>query len=91
MIGDDNKKIMTRKRFETFRKKYESYKEIYDKNSKHQKFANWFFEKKLLGYSYSHIIADIFKDGAENRFTNSLQFSSTDNNEFVKEIGRAHV
>ena len=86
-IGDDNKKIMTPKRFETFKKKYESYKEIYDKNSKHQKFANWFFEKKLLGYSYSHIIADIFKDGAENRFTNSLQFSSIDNNEFVKVVG----
>jgi DNA polymerase III alpha subunit len=87
LIGEDGKRIMTDKRFETFKKKYASYREIYDKNSKHQKFANWFFEKKLLGYSYSHIIRDIFKDEANNRFTNTLEFTSIDNNETVKMVG----
>jgi DNA polymerase-3 subunit alpha len=87
MIGDDNKKIMTDKRFETFKKKYQSYKEIYDKNAKHQKFANWFFEKKLLGYSYSHKIREIFKDGDENNFANTLEFRSTENNSQIKIVG----
>jgi DNA polymerase-3 subunit alpha len=87
MIGDDNKKIMTEKRFETFKKKYEPYKEIFEKNVKHQKFANWFFEKKLLGYSYSHKIREIFKDGNENSFANTLEFKSTENNSQVKIVG----
>jgi len=87
LIGEDGKRVMTDKRFETFKKKYVSYREIYDKNAKHQKFANWFFEKKLLGYSYSHIIRDIFKDADDNRFTNTLEFSSMDNNEVVKVVG----
>jgi DNA polymerase-3 subunit alpha len=77
MIGDDNKKIMTPKRFETFKKKYEPYKEIYEKNIKHHKFANWFFEKKLLGYSYSYNIRDIFKDSDDKRFTSSLELKTT--------------
>jgi DNA polymerase III alpha subunit len=87
LIGEDGKRIMTDKRFETFKKKYAAYREIYDKNAKHQKFANWFFEKKLLGYSYSHIIRDIFKDSDNNRFTNTLEFTSLDNNETVKLVG----
>jgi DNA polymerase-3 subunit alpha len=87
MIGDDNKKIMTPKRFETFKKKYEPYKEIYEKNIKHHKFANWFFEKKLLGYSYSYNIRDIFKDSDDKRFTSSLEFKAIENNSNVRVVG----
>jgi DNA polymerase-3 subunit alpha len=87
MIGDDNKKIMTPKRFETFKKKYEPYKEIYEKNIKHHKFANWFFEKKLLGYSYSYNIRDIFKDSDDKRFTSSLEFRATENNSNIRIVG----
>jgi DNA polymerase-3 subunit alpha len=87
MIGDDNKKIMSEKRFETFKKKYNPYKEIYEKNIKHEKFANWYFEKKLLGYSYSYNIRDIFKDNQDNRFTSTLEFSSTENNTNLRVVG----
>ena len=87
MIGDDNKKIMTPKRFETFKKKYEPYKEIYEKNIKHHKFANWFFEKKLLGYSYSYNIRDIFKDSDDKRFTSSLEFRAAENNSNIRVVG----
>ena len=87
LIGDDNKKIMSEKRFETFKKKYAPYKEIYEKNIKHEKFANWFFEKKLLGYSYSNNIRDIFKDNQDNRFTSTLEFNSTENNSHVRVVG----
>ena len=87
MIGDDNKRIMTEKRFETFKKKYAPYKEIYEKNAGHEKFANWFFEKKLLGYSYSHNVREIFKDANDSRFTSSLDFKSTENNSSVRVVG----
>ena len=58
-VGDDNRKIMTQKRFTTFQKKYEPYRKIFDMNNRHIKYANWFFEEKLLGYSYSHTIRDV--------------------------------
>ena len=60
MVGDDNRKMFTEKRFGTFRKKFDPYKEIYGMNSKHIKYANWYFEEKLLGYSYSHNIRQVF-------------------------------
>jgi DNA polymerase-3 subunit alpha len=60
MVGDDNRQMFTEKRFGTFRKKFNPYKEIYGMNSKHIKYANWYFEEKLLGYSYSHNIRQVF-------------------------------
>ena len=60
MVGDDNRKMFTEKRFGTFRKKFDPYKEIYGMNSKHIKYANWYFEEKLLGYSYSYNIRQVF-------------------------------
>ena len=53
LIADDGKPIMKPSRFQTFKKKYSSYRGIYDKNKNHLKFANWFFERKYLGYSHS--------------------------------------
>tara|TARA_R100001230_G_C5542815_1_gene72944 strand:- start:105 stop:539 length:435 start_codon:yes stop_codon:yes gene_type:complete len=29
-------------------------------NKEHTKYANWYFEEKLLGYSYSHNIREVF-------------------------------
>jgi DNA polymerase-3 subunit alpha len=87
LIGDDNKKIMSEKRFETFKKKYTPYKEIYEKNVQHEKFANWYFEKKLLGYSYSYNIREIFKDNEDNRFTSTLEFNSSENNSNLRVVG----
>ena len=52
---------MGEKRFSTFKKKYEPYKEIYEKNKKYEKFANWYFETKLLGYSYTTTLKSVFK------------------------------
>ena len=60
MVGDDNRKIFADKRFETFRKKFQPYKDIYEMNKEHIKYANWFFEEKLLGYSYSYNIRQVF-------------------------------
>lgn len=61
MIGDDNKKIFRDTRIETLKKKWEPYKEICRLNKHSIKYANWYFETKLLGYSYSYTIRDIFK------------------------------
>ena len=65
MVGDDNRVIFKDKRFETFKKKYQPYKKIYEMNKVHNKYANWYFEEKLLGYSYSYNIREIFTYGED--------------------------
>lgn len=80
-MGDDNKLLMKPSRFETFKKKYLPYKNIYELNRKSIRYANWFFEKQLLGYSYSYNIREIFEH--QEDFMNSRQ---------VQEAGeRAHI
>lgn len=73
MVGDDNRKLFAEKRFETFKKKYKPYKEIYEMNKEHIKYANWYFEEKLLGYSYSYNIRDIFSYGDDFYSADSIK------------------
>lgn len=58
--GDDGKPLIKESRYGTIKKKYLPQKEIYYKNSKNQKFANWYFERSLLGFSYSTRLKDVF-------------------------------
>lgn len=51
-------------RFETIQKKYLPLKEIYEKNSKYSRLCNFFYERSLIGYSYSTNLFEIFKDQA---------------------------
>ena len=87
LIGDDNKRIFSDKRFNTFKTKYQPYKEIYEKNHKHLKFANWFFETKLLGYSYSHNVREVFKNEIEGSLISSNDISSLEENQTVRFVG----
>jgi DNA-directed DNA polymerase III PolC len=85
LIADDNKPIMKPSRFQTFKKKYEGYKSIYEKNKQHLEFANWFFERKYLGYSHSTEIKKVFQN-SENLY-NSLELKSVPENDRVKFVG----
>ena len=77
---------MKESRTETFLKKYRPYKNIYDKNKSFEKFANWYFENQLLGYSYTHTLRDVFKNEAGN-LMNCYEVCSTETNEGVKFVG----
>lgn len=85
LVADDGKPIMKPSRFETFKKKYSGYKEIYEKNKEHLEFANWFFERKYLGYSHSTEIKKVFQN-SDNLY-NSLELKSIPNNDRVKFVG----
>lgn len=74
-IGDDGKPLIKESRYKTLKKKYDPYKKIYYKNSKSQKFANWYFEKQLLGFSYSSKLSEVFAHD-QNKPNNSLHFKS---------------
>lgn len=63
---DKGKVIIKNSRLETIKNKYKPYLDIYNQNSKSESFANWFYEKKLLGYTYERRLRDIFSEKREN-------------------------
>jgi DNA polymerase III alpha subunit len=79
LVGDDGKPLMKESRFKTFKKKYDIYKEIYDKNKNCQNFANWYFETELLGYSHSSSLKACFIDAYDSlRDSRDLQVMHTE-------------
>ena len=85
LLADDNRRLMSDSRFVTFKKKYSKYKEIWEKNRLYEDFANWFFEKKLLGYSYSVKLKTVFS--REKPLMNSYEVQASENNERVYMVG----
>jgi len=59
---EDGKVYIKGSRFETIKRKYTPYKEIYNQNSKSESLANWYYEKKLLGYSHANSLRKVFKE-----------------------------
>lgn len=47
-------------RLVTLKKKSEPYKQIFEQNKKSESFANWYYEKSLLGYTHNKTLKDIF-------------------------------
>ena len=84
-VGDDGRPLIKESRYQTLKKKYDPYKKIYYKNSKSQKFANWYFEKQLLGFSYSAELSQVF-DHAKDKPHNSIYFKSLEPRESSKYI-----
>lgn len=56
-------------RFETIKKKYAPYKDIYLQNSRNERLANYYYEKRVLGYSYSEQLRDIFSEYVDGLMT----------------------
>lgn len=47
-------------RLETIKNRSAPYKKIYQTNRAYESFANWYYEKTLLGYTYGKTLRDIF-------------------------------
>jgi DNA polymerase-3 subunit alpha len=88
LVADDGRPLMKDSRFITFKKMYDKYKKIYEQNVQYEKFANWFFEKKLLGYSYSCRLKDVFQNEL-GTIKDSSHYRSMENGERAKFIGVA--
>jgi len=63
---EKNSKIIKDQRLNTIKTKYEPYLQIYNQNSKSESFANWYYEKKLLGYTYEKTLNNIFSEKRAN-------------------------
>lgn len=85
--ADDGRVLFAERRFNTFKKKYTPYKKIYEQNTSHIKYANWHFEEKLLGYSYSHNIRDIFSAGDSVSFHTSEDIANSSARRRIKFVG----
>jgi hypothetical protein len=59
---EKGKPIIRDSRYETIKKNYQPYLEIYNKNKSSENFANWYYEKMLLGYTYNKTLKDIFSE-----------------------------
>jgi DNA-directed DNA polymerase III PolC len=63
---EKNHVIIKDTRLNTIKNRYEPYLQIYNQNSKSEGFANWYYEKRLLGYTYNKSLKDIFSAKREN-------------------------
>lgn len=56
------KPFLKESRLKTIRKNFLPYKKIFKQNSKNEKLCSYFWEKTLIGYSYSFNLVDILRD-----------------------------
>ena len=84
--GDDSKPVIKDSRIGTIKKKAAPYKQIYELNSKSESFANWYYEKKLLGYTYGITLRDIWSRHKHN-LMNIVLIPDLDDNDAVCFIG----
>lgn len=82
-----NKKQIKESRFETFKKKYMPYRQIFELNSRNVALTNYFYEKNCLGFSYSENLTSIFKEGNNNFITIRNAFETKEDNDRVLIIG----
>lgn len=87
--GDDGKDFIKESRFKTFKTKYTPYKAIYDQNQSNNNdgFADWYYEKQLLGYSYSRRLQDVLNRDDARSIRTIKSLLQLDSNQFVKIIG----
>jgi len=73
--------IIKSSRFSTIKRDYDKFKTIYLLNSRNEELANFFYERALLGMSYSESLSSIFGKKNENikdiKYCNSLSDKSS--------------
>lgn len=60
--GENGKEIIKQSRYETIKKKYAPYKQIFEINHKNELFANWYYERILMGYSCAQSLQEVFQE-----------------------------
>lgn len=86
IMNAKGKPVFSEKKLAKLREEHIKFKQIYDQNIKHHKFCNWYFERKLLGYSYSYNLREVF-DEPKNSFMPAFEVSSLEDNDRVRIVG----
>ncbi len=87
---EKGKPIIKESRLGTLRKKFEGYQGIYNQNRVNEPFTNWYYERKLMGYSPELMLKNIFIDKNKDLLTTREIMDGDDNDRialvgFVKE------
>ncbi len=82
---EKGKPIIKESRYETIKKNYQKYKEIYERNRKNETLANYWHERKVLGFSYADLrgIYSDFYDG----LLSVEEVKNADKNEYIFTVG----
>lgn len=84
-VDENNKVIIKESRFETIKKHYAKYKEIFQINSKCERLANWHYERHTLGYSFSESLKSIYQEKSPS-FVSLLEASKLPENSKVSVV-----
>ncbi len=60
------KRIIADTRYETIKRHSEKYLQIWNLNKRYHELASWYFERKLLGYSYTGSLYEIMGEDVKN-------------------------
>jgi DNA polymerase-3 subunit alpha len=85
IVDEKGKPIIKSSRRDTLRKHFAPYNEIYKNNIKNAQLSYYFFEKKLLGFSHSTNLYELFKDSCELNKISEVKTGLND--EYYKVIG----
>ena len=85
--NENGKLFIKESRFATIKRKYAPYLQIYRQNNKSESFANWFYENKLLGYSYNKSLKEIFEQKIRNLIT-TVELEDEDLDSTVFMVGK---
>lgn len=77
--------LIKESRNDTIQRNFQPYREIYNLNKKSLNLANFFYEKMLLGYSYSTCLFDIFN--VDNDLWKIEEIAATEEEDVVKFVG----
>lgn len=61
--------LIKESRFETIKRHYQPHKAIYELNSRNERLACYYYERRVLGYSYSETIGEIFSEYVDGLIT----------------------
>lgn len=90
----DGKKtaVIKDSRYETIKRKYLPYVDIYNTNKKSERFANWYYEKTVLGYSHNYTLSEIFSNHISNliKISTAHDTPARRNVRIVGEVSEVH-
>lgn len=59
---DKGKPVIKESRYETIKRNYQPYLDIYNINRQSERLANWYYERQLLGYNYYVTLKEIYQE-----------------------------
>lgn len=87
LLDDKGKLLFKESRIATISKNAEKYREIFKINNKYPTLASYFFERRLLGFSYSHKLKDIYNKYSAHELQTLVNVNSLMDGDEISVVG----